>query len=165
MHTGDQVTCRITETGSWGAYAETNQEETVYINFNELSWSRIRTTEEVVNVGDRVQLQIMDAPTYERACYLGSLKRVVSAERPDFPEAYQVGSFHQATVERLGRDILFARLPQGPIVGVRLPESHRLQPGDQIRIILTSVDSECNRIIAELTFATADTKTESGAAE
>ena len=145
LHVNDRITCRITQTGEWGAYGLTPNNETVFINFGQLSWERIRNTADVVVPGDKVEVAIMREPLPDHRVFLASIKRTQS--RPEIPAE---GSTHDATVYRIGNDVVFAKLESGSIVGIHSTVPTRFAVGDRLRVLVVSVSSDGVVVMAEV---------------
>ena len=138
--TGENVQCRITKTGEWGAYAETKSGEEVFISFGELSWDRIQKTEEIVSPGDVVNVKVFANPTDERTSFLGSLKRT-KADNPWSDPRMEVGAIFRGEVERIGKDVAFIILTNGILVGVHVENPSRLSVGESVQVKLDEIDS------------------------
>ena len=147
---GEIVECTVTEVGSYGLYASTSGGEIVFVNFAELSWFRIRESNDAVSLGETVKVKIMDEPTLNRSYFLGSLKRAVPELDPWQNPLINAGAVLDTKLVRIGTDVAFFELPNEIIVGVAVTGSQKkeMRVGDTIRLKLTEVSRESRNISA-----------------
>lgn len=145
---GQSIRCTITQTGSWGAYAVTEEGVSVFISLGELSWSRLRDAADVVFPRDVVHPIILAEPRPDRPHYLGSLKR--TTDNPFANPAYAVGSQHSATVIRVGKGVVFLQLAEEVIAAARIDSLPRELVGELVQVEVLEIDPESQRILVEL---------------
>lgn len=121
---------------------------------SELSWSRIGSAEEVVKVGERVEVKVVRLDRAARKIGL-SLKQTQSSPWDDIAQRYYPGLIVARKVSRLAEFGAFVELEPGIEGLVHLSEISLqrirkpgavLQPGQEVNVKVLSVDKENRRI-------------------
>lgn len=116
---GETVNCTITQIEDWGVYASTDSGDTIFVNFGEISWRRIRDAKEVLSVGQVVDVLILRCPQIDSPNYLGSIKQAKPESNPWHNHSLQVGSVVCGKVIQIGKDVVYFELPNEIVVGVQ----------------------------------------------
>jgi small subunit ribosomal protein S1 len=124
------------------------------VHISELSWEAIKTADEVVHVGQDVNVFVIKVDKENRRIAL-SLKRTRPEPWADLERRYQVGQVLPATITKLATFGAFARL-EGAIEGLihisELSERQVTHPkevvreGDQVKVKIVRLDPERRRI-------------------
>ncbi len=108
LEVGSQVTGRVTSLRGFGAFVNLGQAEGL-VHISELSWSRIKGPEEVVQVGQEVEVQVIKVDPQTKRISL-SLKRTRPEPWETVLERYNVGEIVEGTVTRIADFGAFVRL-------------------------------------------------------
>jgi small subunit ribosomal protein S1 len=87
------------------------------IHLSELSWNRVRHPSEVVEIGQKVRVQILSVDLERKRIGL-SLRRLTPEPWDLVPEKYSVGQIVQGTITKLVNFGAFARLEEDGIEGL-----------------------------------------------
>ncbi|QGJ70136.1 Hypothetical protein PBC10988_18300 [Planctomycetales bacterium 10988] len=154
MKEGDVVSCIVSQLGSYGFYAiidDQNKDSSVFVNFGELSWKRIRKTEEVVSIGDRVKVKLCKEPSRDGSYYLGSLKRAYPEANPWVePFLYETENAYEGRVCFLGKDFLLVELGDGVSVAVKDAQLNQYQIDDKVQVFMTKILLEEQKLYGRL---------------
>ena len=93
------VTGRVTSLRGFGAFVNLGKAEGL-VHISELSWTRIKGPEEVVSVGQELDVQILKVDQETKRISL-SHKRTLPEPWESVPERYNVGDIVDGTVTRL----------------------------------------------------------------
>lgn len=108
LEVGRLVTGRVTSLRGFGAFVNLGQAEGL-VHISELSWSRIKGPEEVVQVGQEIEVQVIRVEPETKRISL-SLKRTRPEPWETVPERYNVGEIVEGTVTRIADFGAFVRL-------------------------------------------------------
>ena len=108
LQEGARVTGRVTSLRGFGAFVSLGKAEGL-VHISELAWTRIKGPEEVVSVGQEVEVQIIKVDQETKRISL-SLKRTQPEPWESVPERYNVGDVVNGTVTRLADFGAFVRL-------------------------------------------------------
>jgi small subunit ribosomal protein S1 len=124
------------------------------VHISELSWESVKSAEEVVKVGDEIDVYIIKVDKESKRIAL-SLKRTKPEPWADLERRYHVGRVLPATITKLATFGAFARL-EGSIEGLihvsELSERMVQHPkevvheGDQVKVKIVRLDPERKRI-------------------
>lgn len=101
---------RITGIASFGAFVDLGGADGL-IHISELSWRPVRSPEEVVRVGDEVEVYVLKVDPETRKISL-SLRRLQPEPWETVAQRYQVGQLVQGTITRLAPFGAFARIDE-----------------------------------------------------
>lgn len=105
---GDVLEGRVVNLADFGAFVDIGGLEGL-VHLSELSWKRIATPGEKVNIGDEVQVYVLNVDR-ERQRVALSMKRLEADPWTIIDETYQVGQLVEATVTKLTSYGAFASL-------------------------------------------------------
>lgn len=108
---GDVVTGQVTSLADFGAFVDLGGADGL-IHISELSWERVNHPSEVVQVGDQVQVQVIDLDRERRRIGL-SLKRLQPEPWDLVCERCNVGDLVEGTVTKLTNFGAFVRIQEG----------------------------------------------------
>ena len=108
LEEGTRVTGRVTSLRGFGAFVNLGRAEGL-VHISELAWARIKGPEEVVSVGQELEVQVLKVDTETKRISL-SLKRTMPEPWETVPERYNVGQIVDGTVTRLADFGAFVRL-------------------------------------------------------
>jgi ribosomal protein S1 len=128
------------------------------IHNSELSWSRIKHPSEAVQIGDKVQVEIMKFDSEARKVSL-SLKHSLEDPWKNVPDQLQEGQIVSATLIKATSNYLLVEVLPG-VTGM-VPKSEfdpnkPIQVGEQLNVKLLSINAASRRINASATKAEAD---------
>jgi small subunit ribosomal protein S1 len=105
---GDVVSGTVTTIADFGVFVSLGEVDGL-IHSSELSWHKVAHPKDAVNVGDRVQAQVLSVDR-ERERVALSLKRLQPEPWMTVEERYKVGQLVNATITKLAQFGAFARL-------------------------------------------------------
>ncbi len=158
----DGATCAgtITGTAPFGAFVDLGGIDGL-IHISELSWTPVSNPEEVVKVGEQVQVQVLKVDPETKKISL-SLKRTQQEPWQKIFETYKVGQLVPAVITRLTNFGAFARV-DGTFEGlVHISElsDHRIQhpkevvrEGDKVTLKILRIEPDRKRIGLSLKLA------------
>jgi small subunit ribosomal protein S1 len=112
-HTGDRVTGRVVSLTDYGAFVELEPGVEGLVHISEMSWSkRLRHPSKVLNVGDRVDVGVLDVDLLKRRISL-SLKASLPDPWSTVSEKYAVGAHVQGRVRNLTDFGAFVEIEDG----------------------------------------------------
>ena len=128
------------------------------IHNSELSWSRIKHPSEVVNIGDKVQVEVMKFDPEAKKVSL-SLKHSLEDPWKNVPEQLVEGTVVPATLIKVTQNYLLVEILPG-VTGM-VPKSEfdgRTPPaaGETVQVRLLSINVPSRRITASVTKASGD---------
>ncbi len=128
------------------------------IHNSELSWSRIKHPSEAVQIGDKVQVEIMKFDSEARKVSL-SLKHSLEDPWKNVPDQLQEGQIVPATLIKATSNYLLVEVLPG-VTGM-VPKSEfdpntPIQVGEQLNVKLLSINAASRRINASATKAEAN---------
>ena len=101
---------RVTGISSFGAFVDLGGADGL-IHISELSWTPVRTTEEVVQIGDELEVYVLRVDAENKKIAL-SLRRLQPEPWVTIHERFNVGELVNATVTKLTNFGAFARVEQ-----------------------------------------------------
>jgi len=153
LQEGQVVRGRVTGIAPFGAFVDLGAVEGL-IPLSELSWRPVQAPEEVVQVGQEVEVQVIRLDREGGRVSL-SLRRLQPSPWDAVPTRYPVGTVVEGTVTRLAPYGAFVRLEEGVEGLVHISElSHRLirhpkevvKEGDVVRVKVLRVEPERRRL-------------------
>jgi small subunit ribosomal protein S1 len=124
------------------------------IHISELSWSHVNHPSEILNIGDTVQVKVLDIDRDRQRISLG-LKQTQEDPWQRIVDTYNVGDELEGTVTKVVTFGAFVEILDGVEGLVHISElaAHHVEsprevvhPGDQIRVKILEIDSERRRL-------------------
>jgi small subunit ribosomal protein S1 len=124
------------------------------IHISELSWSHVNHPSEVLNIGDTVQVKVLDIDRDRQRISLG-LKQTQEDPWQRVVDTYNVGDELEGTVTKVVAFGAFVEILQGVEGLVHISELAQqhvenpreiVQPGDDVRVKILEIDSERRRL-------------------
>ena len=110
---GDKVTGEVVVIADYGAFVEVSEGVEGLIHVSDMSWStHLRSAQDFVKVGDKVEAQILTLDRDERKMSLG-MKQLHPDPWTDITKKYPVGSTHTGTVRNYTNFGVFVELEEG----------------------------------------------------
>ncbi|MDB4709823.1 30S ribosomal protein S1 [Flavobacteriaceae bacterium] len=110
---GDKVTGEVVVIADYGAFVEVSEGVEGLIHVSEMSWStHLRSAQDFVKVGDKVEAQILTLDRDERKMSLG-MKQLHPDPWTDITKKYPVGSTHTGAVRNYTNFGVFVELEEG----------------------------------------------------
>ena len=110
---GDKVTGEVVVLADYGAFVEVEQGVEGLIHVSEMSWStHLRSAQDFVKVGDKVEAQILTLDREDRKMSLG-IKQLHPDPWTDITTKFPVGSTHTGTVRNYTNFGVFVELEEG----------------------------------------------------
>lgn len=151
---GDVKEGLVSSLADFGAFVDIGGADGL-IHLSELSWSRVRHPNEVVEVGQKVKVQILSVDQDRRRIGL-SLRRLQPRPWDTVDERYEVGQVIRGTITKLVNFGAFARLNDEPIEGlIHISElaNHRVghpnevvKEGEEYDLRIIRIDADKRRI-------------------
>lgn len=153
LHEGDIVKAEIKRFTKFGAFAEINGIDGL-IHLSQLSWKHVNSCEEILNIGDIVDVKILSLDKEQKKLSL-SIKALTPEPWSVVNEKYSVNSAVLGKVVRINDFGAFVELEPG-IDGLvhisKISHDHIKHPSEVLKIneevkcIILSIDSETKRI-------------------
>ncbi len=145
---------QVTRLVDFGAFVDIGGDVEGLIHLSELAWARILHPKEVLNIGDEVEVYVLniDVPQHRVAL---SLKRLQPEPWDDVFQYYQVGQVVDAVITKLAEFGAFARIDDRIEGLIHISEmsnkniSHSKQvvaEGQQIKVKIIHIDPERRRM-------------------
>jgi small subunit ribosomal protein S1 len=124
------------------------------IHISELSWSHVNHPSEILNIGDTVQVKVLDIDRDRQRISLG-LKQTQEDPWQRIVDTYNIGDELQGTVTKVVTFGAFVEILDGVEGLVHISElaAHHVEspreivhPGDEIRVKILEIDSERRRL-------------------
>ena len=113
LQVGDKVTGEVVVIADYGAFVEVEEGVEGLIHVSEMSWStHLRSAQDFVQVGDKVEAQILTLDREERKMSLG-MKQLKPDPWSDITAKYPVGSTHTGTIRNYTNFGVFVELEEG----------------------------------------------------
>ena len=113
LKVGDKVTGEVVVIADYGAFVEVEQGVEGLIHVSEMSWStHLRSAQDFVKVGDKVEAQVLTLDRDDRKMSLG-IKQLHPDPWTDITTKYPVGSTHSGTVRNYTNFGVFVELEEG----------------------------------------------------
>ena len=113
MKVGDKVEGKVVVIADYGAFVEVTEGVEGLIHVSEMSWStHLRSAQDFVKVGDKVDAQILTLDREERKMSLG-IKQLTPDPWTDITTKYPVGSRHTGIVRNFTNFGVFVELEEG----------------------------------------------------
>ncbi|WP_019039281.1 30S ribosomal protein S1 [Psychroflexus tropicus] len=113
LKVGDVVTGTVSVIADYGAFIEVEEGVEGLIHVSEMSWStHLRSAQDFVNVGDKVEAKILTLDREDRKMSLG-IKQMTPDPWTDITTKYPVGSKHVGEVRNFTNFGVFVELEEG----------------------------------------------------
>ena len=113
LKVGDKVTGEVVVIADYGAFVEVSEGVEGLIHVSEMSWStHLRSAQDFVKVGDKVEAQVLTLDREERKMSLG-MKQLHPDPWTDITTKYPVGSTHTGTIRNYTNFGVFVELEEG----------------------------------------------------
>ena len=113
LKVGDKVTGEVVVIADYGAFVEISEGVEGLIHVSEMSWStHLRSAQDFVKVGDKVEAQVLTLDREDRKMSLG-MKQIKPDPWTDITVKYPVGSKHTGTVRNYTNFGVFVALEEG----------------------------------------------------
>jgi small subunit ribosomal protein S1 len=113
LKVGDRVNGKVVIIADYGAFIEVAEGVEGLIHVSEMSWStHLRSAQDFVKVGDKIEAQILTLDRDERKMSLG-IKQLTPDPWTDITTKYPVGSKHTGTVRNFTNFGVFLELEEG----------------------------------------------------
>jgi len=113
LKVGDKVTGKVVVIADYGAFIEVAEGVEGLIHVSEMSWStHLRSAQDFVNVGDKIEAQILTMDRDDRKMSLG-IKQLTPDPWTDITTKYPVGSKHSGIVRNFTNFGVFVELEEG----------------------------------------------------
>jgi small subunit ribosomal protein S1 len=144
---------QISNIVDFGAFVDLNGIDGL-IHISELSWSHVNHPSEILNIGDTVQVKVLDIDRDRQRISLG-LKQTQEDPWQRVVDTYNVGDELEGTVTKVVTFGAFVEILDGVEGLVHISElaAHHVenprevvQPGDNVRVKILEIDSERRRL-------------------
>ena len=152
LNEGDVLTGRVTSLADFGAFVDLGGADGL-IHLSELSWSRVSHPSDMLQVGDEIEVYVLNIDTERQRIGL-SLKRLQPEPWSQVLDQYEIGQIVDARITKLANFGAFAQL--GEIEGLihlsELTDSNITHPrevvkeGDQVSVKIIRIDPERRRM-------------------
>jgi small subunit ribosomal protein S1 len=153
IQTGHHLNGEVTNVTEFGVFVDLGGVEGL-IHISELSWGRVTHPSHICQIGQHVEVQVMDVSP-ERCRIALSLKRLMANPWESAQESYPINGVVPAVVTTLAPYGAFARLEEGLeglIHASEIPMPPRclikdfLSPGQHVQVRILQVDSSRQRL-------------------
>ena len=153
LEEGSLVIGRVTSLRGFGAFVNLGEADGL-VPISELSWSMIKSPDEVVSVGDEIQVQVMKVDREQQKVSL-SWKRTKPEPWETVPERYNEGDIVEGTVTRLADFGAFVKLEDWVEGLIHISElsprrlnkpSEIVYQGQKVKVMILGIDPAKRRI-------------------
>jgi small subunit ribosomal protein S1 len=153
LQPGDVVEGQISNIVDFGAFVDLDGIDGL-IHISELSWSHVNHPSEILNIGDTVQVKVLDIDRDRQRISLG-LKQTQEDPWQRVVDTYHVGDELEGAVTKVVAFGAFVEIMDGVEGLVHISELAQqhvenpreiVQPGDDIRVKILEIDSERRRL-------------------
>ncbi len=159
----------VTTLAKFGAFVDLGGVDGL-VHVSELSWARVDDPKQILHVGQKVKVFILDVD-HEKQKVALSIKKTQAEPWTEVMNKYQVGEVVEATISQLSNFGAFARLEEGLEGLIHISEladgrvekpSDIVHAGDKVKVRILRIDPENRRLALSLKKAneSADTATE-----
>lgn len=156
LNPGDRVTGEVTRLADFGAFVEVLPGLEGLIHVSEMSWTkRVTRPGDVLKLGERVEAVVLKIEPSGRRLSLG-LKQVLGNPWDTMKDRYPNGKIVEGKVTRLAKFGAFVEVEEGIEGLIHISEftnerristpSEIVKPGQIVRAVVLSVDSEAKRL-------------------
>ena len=150
---GDELEGTVTKVVTFGAFVDLDGIDGL-IHISELSWSHVNHPSEILNIGDTVNVKVLDIDRNRQRISLG-LKQTQEDPWQRVVDTYNIGDELEGTVTKVVTFGAFVEILDGVEGLVHISElaQHHvenpreiIQPGDPVRVKILEIDSERRRL-------------------
>ncbi len=156
LKVGDKLSGKVVVMADYGAFIEIAPGVEGLIHVSEMSWSQhLRTAQDFLKVGDKVEAVILTLSREERKMSLG-MKQLIPDPWENILDKYPVNSKHQATVRNFTNFGIFVELEEGIDGLIHISDlswSKKIKHpaeftkiGETIDVVVLDVDTENRRL-------------------
>lgn len=162
---GEKVQGVVTRLAKFGAFVDIGGIDGL-IHLNDMSWSRVNKPEEVVNIGDKVEVFIQEVDKSKGRISL-SLKDVLKNPWNNVREKYKINDVLEGTVSKFIKVGAFVEIEPGVEGLVHISEitdeniskpSDVLEIGKKVKVKILDINSDENKISLSIKDATEESK-------
>ncbi len=153
LEIGETIEGKVERLTDFGAFVDIGGLDGL-IHISDLSWSRIKHPSEVVNIGDKIQIQVLDFNKGKNRISLG-LKQILPQPWDVFIKNRKIGDIVTGKVVNILDFGAFVRLEEGVDGLVHVSQiakehinkpSDRLKKGDQVTVKIIDINEDDKRI-------------------
>ena len=153
LHEGDTRKGKVTGISSFGAFVDLGGADGL-VHISELSWEPVRSPEEVVKIGQEVEVFVLKVDREALKIAL-SLRRLKPEPWQTVEEKYSVGQIVEATVTKLANFGAFARLEGGLEGLIHISELREetvnhprdvVREGDELEVRILRIEPQRRRL-------------------
>lgn len=153
IQAGQTIHGRVSSLCDFGAFVDLGGADGL-VPLSELSWGRVKHPKEVLQVGDEVDIFVLNVDQEAKRIAL-SLRRAQPSPWDNINQRYQLGQLVPATVTKLTKFGAFARLSDGleGLIHISELEDRRIghpkeviKEGDELTLKLISIDPQRQRL-------------------
>ncbi len=152
---GTKLTGKIVSLAEYGAFVELNDGIEGLIHVSEMSWTkRVKHPSQVINVGDEVNVQVLEVDTENRRISLG-MKQLMPNPWVELKEHYQPGTIIEGDIKSVTDFGIFVSVEDGIDGLVHISDlswtrrinhpGEMFQKGSKVRAVVLGVDIENER--------------------
>ena len=153
LQPGTTLSGKVISVRGFGAFVDIGGVQGL-VHISELSWGTVKAPEDVVSVGDEINVYVLAVDPESQRINL-SLKRTMPEPWETVPERYEIGEVVQGTVTNLAQFGAFVRIEEGVEGLVHISElsarvvnhpKECVYPGQSVRVMVVGIDSEHRRM-------------------
>ncbi|WP_371370845.1 bifunctional 4-hydroxy-3-methylbut-2-enyl diphosphate reductase/30S ribosomal protein S1 [Sporomusa aerivorans] len=163
LSVGQVLSGKVSRLANFGAFVDIGGIDGL-VHISDLSWQRVKTPQEVVNVGDEVKVVVLKIDPEAKRLSL-SLKDIEQDPWFTAADTLAVGSVIAGKVTKIAKFGVFVELPQGIEGLVHISEvadrrvvnaEEVVSPGQQVSVKIISIDKENKRLSLSIAQAEQD---------
>jgi len=163
LNKGDTVDGIITSIAQFGAFVDLGGADGL-IHLSELAWHRVEHPSEVVHVGQKVQVYVLNVDEVRKRIAL-SLRKMTPEPWSVIHDTYTVGQVITVTITKLTNFGAFAKIDEGIEGLIHISEladyrvnhpKEIVQEGDEVQVRIIRIDPQRRRVGLSLRQATED---------
>jgi len=163
LNKGDTVNGIITSIAQFGAFVDLGGADGL-IHLSELAWHRVEHPSEVVHVGQKVQVYVLNVDEVRKRIAL-SLRKMTPEPWSVIHDTYTVGQVITVTITKLTNFGAFAKIDEGIEGLIHISEladyrvnhpKEIVQEGDEVQVRIIRIDPQRRRVGLSLRQATED---------
>ncbi|KAA8674374.1 30S ribosomal protein S1 [Clostridium sp. HV4-5-A1G] len=153
IHKGDKIEGIVSRITGFGAFVDLGGVEGL-VHISQLSWKRIKNPAEVVSVGERVKVCVMDTDRERNRISL-SMKAMGNSPWDKVNERYKIDDIVKGTITKIINIGVFVEIEDGLEGFVHISEisqDHIVKPsdvlniGDEVQVKILNIDADANRM-------------------
>lgn len=137
---------RVTATSPFGVFVELFPGVEGLVHISEISWERVGYPEEVLKVGDKVEVAVLSID-YERGQLALSMRALQKNPWQKVAQKYKVGDEVSGTVTKIAPFGAFLKLPKGVEGLIHVSETTGpLAEGEEVRAVIINLEPEKQKL-------------------